>query len=433
MPGVHRRLLALLAAVAVLLGAALTTGAGAAPAGAAAPAQGPPPSTPFTTPNTDACPYASTPPAPVDASEVPAPGTAAPAPLPRPTDPVGGGALGGCGVVQAAGSPAVPEGISAAAWVVADLDTGEVLAAKDPHGRHRPASTLKVLTSLLVLRTLPLDRVVTGTQADADVEGSGVGVGPGGQYTVRQLLTGLLLNSGNDAAHALAVALGGVDETVTAMNALAASVGALDTRAATPSGLDAPGESTSAYDLAVFFGLAIADPTFAQLTATPRAQFPGYADKPAFEIDNDDALLRNYPGALGGKPGYTDDARQTFVGAAERGGRRLVVALVHGERTPLQPWQQAAALLDHGFALPPGSGIGRLVTAAPAVTAPDPASTAAVPGVAAGRSGPVGAAAPAPRSATGVLGTAALALGAALVVVVLLVGIDAVRRRRRTG
>lgn len=429
---VHRRPSALLATLAVLLTVALTTGSLSAYAWSAdagdARAQAPP-STPFTTPDTAACPYATSVPPAVDSSEVPAPGTLAPRALPRPADPVGGSALGGCGVVQAAGSPAVPGGISAAAWVVADLDTGEVLAAKDPHGLHRPASTLKVLTSLLALRTLPLDQVVTGTQADADVEGSGVGVGPGGQYRVRDLLTGLLLNSGNDAAHALAVAMGGVDETVGAMNALAASVGALDTRAATPSGLDGPGMSTSAYDLALLFRLAMADPTFAELTATQRAQFPGYAGRPAFEIDNDDTLLYSYPGALGGKPGFTDDARQTFVGAAERGGRRLVVSLMAGERTPLPPWQQAAALLDHGFGLPTGTpAVGELVSSAPAGATPAPSTTAtAAPGA------PVGASAAIPaqsRSVSGVLGLAALALLTALVAVLLLVVLDAARRRR---
>ncbi|WP_435532164.1 serine hydrolase [Rhodococcus antarcticus] len=432
----HRRPLALLVALAVLLGAALTTGA-VAPgtvSDAARPGQVPaPPSTPFTTPNTDACPYATTPPPAVDASEVPAPGTTAPAPLARPAEPVGGSALGGCGVVTPGGGPTVPDGISAAAWVVADLDTGEVLAAKDPHGLHRPASTLKVLTTLLVLRTLPLDQVVTGTQADADVEGSGVGVGPGGQYTVRTLLTGLLLKSGNDAAHALAVAMGGADATVGAMNTLAASVGALDTRAATPSGLDGPGMSTSAYDLALLFRLAMAEPTFAELTATRRAQFPGYGGRPAFEIDNDDKLLYGYPGALGGKPGFTDDARQTFVGAAERGGRRLVVSLLDGERTPRVPWQQAAALLDYGFALPVAAGgVGRLLTGASGTALPAPAAMSGVPAPGPAQVGVAGAAAPAARSATGLLGLAVVALGAALLVVVLLVGLDAVWRRRRS-
>src|SRR5690606_39526019 len=91
----------------------------------------------------------------------------------------------------------------------ADLDTGAVLAAQAPHARHRPASTLKVLTALTAIRSLNPDQVVQGTAEDQAIEGSKAGIGPGGQYTVRQLLAGLLLNSGNDTAQALARAMGG--------------------------------------------------------------------------------------------------------------------------------------------------------------------------------------------------------------------------------
>lgn len=406
----------------------------------AAVAQSVTPSPPFTTPNTSSCPYRSAPPPARDSSEVPRPGVRRPAPLPRPATPVGGDRLGRCGVVVPAEVPAVPPGISAASWVVADLDTGEVLAAKDPHGLYRPASTLKVLTSLLVLRTLALDRVVVGTQADADAEGSAVGVGPGGRYTVKTLMTGLLLQSGNDAAHALAVAMGGVETTVTSMNTLAASLGAQDTRAATPSGLDGPGQSTSAYDLALLFRAALAKPAFAALVATPRATFPGYGTRPAFQIDNDDQLLHTYPGALGGKPGYTDDARQTFVGAAQRGGRRLVVSLMDGERTPLIPVAQAGALLSWGFALKPGvAGVGTLVAGPPSTTIPSTASTptaAATPSTAAAAPVAVVEArvASTGRSAAGMLGVAAVALAAALVLVLVVLGLaTALDSRRHRG
>ncbi|MEO6880444.1 MAG: serine hydrolase [Mycobacteriaceae bacterium] len=427
----HRSLGALLGSLVLVVAVAF------APAAAA---QSVTPSPPFTTPDTSSCPYREAPPPARDASEVPAPGVRAPARLSRPAVPVGGAQLGRCGVVVPVGAPAVPGGISAASWVLADLDSGEVLAAKDPHGLYRPASTLKVLTSLLVLRTLPLDRVLVGTQADAEAEGSAVGVGPGGRYTVKTLMTGLLLQSGNDAAHALAVAMGGVDTTVAAMNTLATSLGAQDTRAATPSGLDGPGQSTSAYDLALLFRAALAKPAFAALVSTTRATFPGYGTRPAFVIANDDQLLYSYPGALGGKPGFTDDARQTFVGAAERGGRRLVVALMDGERTPLIPVAQAGALLSWGFALNDGvAPVGRLVTGPPSVASP---STAATPTPAA-----TPTQSPAPvvlaqahvvstgRSAAGMLGLAALVLAAALTVVlvalVVVTALDSRRYRRR--
>ena len=347
-------------------------------------------------PAADPCPYRSTPPPAIDASEVPAPGETTPAPVPVPRHVVGGGKLSACGTIQPEGSPPLPPELTSAAWILADLDTGEVLAAKDPHGRHRPASTIKVLLAALAIQHLDLDTVVTASADDAAAEGSSVGIGAGGQYTVHTLLRGLMMNSGNDAAHAIAGLLGGVDATVDKMNTLAATLGALDTRTASPSGLDGPGMSTSAYDLALIFRDAMADPVFADLVSHDPIEFPGYpmtdeevslatalanerpqvitvgssnvqdvaavpTAHPAFWVANDNPLLANYPGAIGGKTGFTDDAGQTIIGAAERDGRRLVVTLLQGSRDPVAPWEQAAELLDWGFALSEGTSVGALV------------------------------------------------------------------------
>ncbi|MGH3866923.1 MAG: D-alanyl-D-alanine carboxypeptidase family protein [Pseudonocardiaceae bacterium] len=311
-----------------------------------------------------ACSQQLAPPPPVDTSEAPAPGTPAPPPLSVPDPAVGGVRMGGCGLVLPAGAPAPPAGITSMSWLIADADSGEVLAAKDPHARNRPASTLKLLTALLTADQLPADRVVIATQADADQDGSRVGLGPGGRYTVRQLLTGLLLSSGNDAAHALAVALGGVAQTVEQMNELAARLGARDTRAATPSGLDGPGMSSSAYDLALAFRQVLSRPLLVELLGTRQADFPGFGNRPGFVVSNDNKLLRTYPGALGGKTGFTDDARHTQLDAAQRGGRRLMVVLMRGEQRPVSMSEQAARLLNYGFLLPPGSPVGRLVNGA---------------------------------------------------------------------
>ncbi|MGH3835879.1 MAG: D-alanyl-D-alanine carboxypeptidase family protein [Pseudonocardiaceae bacterium] len=323
--------------------------------------------------DTVGCPHQITPPPPVDLSEVPAPGTRAPPPVAVPDRPVGGPQMGVCGLVLPVGAPAPPEGISATSWLVADADSGEVLAARGPHARHRPASTIKLLTALLAVDQLPLNRVVVATQADTDQEGSRAGLGPGGRYTVRQLLTGLLLVSGNDTAHALSEQLGGVAETVEQMNGLAGRLGALDTRAATPSGLDGPGTSTSAYDLALAFREVLDRPLLAELLGTRQVSFPGFGGRPGFVLSNDNKLLWNYPGALGGKSGFTDDARHTLVDAAQRGGRRLIVVLMRGEQRPVPMWRQAARLLDYGFALAPGRPVGRLVTETPP---PETAGTA---------------------------------------------------------
>ncbi|WP_083883723.1 D-alanyl-D-alanine carboxypeptidase family protein [Nocardia higoensis] len=326
-------------------------------------------SAPFTTPDTATCPQKNLPPPAIDASEVPAPGDPTPAPLPVPVPALGGERMSECGVVLPDGAPAPPADISATAWLVSDLDTGAVLAAKDPHGRYRPASTIKVLLAIVALRTLDMDRVMYGTREAADVEGSRVGIGPGGRYTNRQLMEGLIMVSGNDAAHMIAAQLGGDEAAVAKMNELAKSLSAFDTRTATPSGLDGPGMSTSAYDLSALWREAMSIPLFAELIGTEQVEFPGYpadpaipddTDHPGFPIGNDNALLYNYPGALGGKTGFTDDARQTFVAAAERGGRRLAVTLLKADVLPIRPWEQAARLLDYGFALPEDAAVGAL-------------------------------------------------------------------------
>jgi D-alanyl-D-alanine carboxypeptidase (penicillin-binding protein 5/6) len=323
------------------------------------------------------CPQQVAPPPPIDSSEAPAPGTTVPAPLSVPDRPVGGPRMGECGLVLPGGAPAPPAGITSMSWLIADADSGDVLATRDPHARNRPASTLKLFTALLAADQLPTNRVVVGTQADADQDGSRVGIGAGGRYTVRQLLTGLFLVSGNDAAHALASQLGGVTATVEQMNALAARLGALDTRAATPSGLDGPGMSASAYDLALAFRQVLSRPLLVELMGTRQANFPGYGNRPGFVVSNDNKLLSTYPGALGGKTGFTDDARHTQLDAAKRGGRRLIVVLMRGEQRPVSMSEQAARLLNYGFALPPGHPVGRLVDEAQAPeTAPDGASGA---------------------------------------------------------
>jgi D-alanyl-D-alanine carboxypeptidase (penicillin-binding protein 5/6) len=228
---------------------------------------------------------------------------------------------------------------------------------------HPPASTIKTLLALTALDELPsLDATVVGTEADTHVECNCAGIKPGRTYTARQLLDAVLLVSGNDAANAMADMIGGYDAAVAKMNAKAASLGAVNTHAATPSGLDGPGGSgfTTPHDLAIIFRAAMGNPTFAQISAQPVAMFPTDAgDKP---LVNEDEMLHRYPGTLGGKTGYTDAAKKTFVAAADRGGRRLVIAMMYGlikEGGPTY-WDQAATLLDWGFAQSQQDSVGPL-------------------------------------------------------------------------
>ncbi|HVQ17515.1 MAG TPA: serine hydrolase, partial [Actinomycetes bacterium] len=175
--------------------------------------------------------------------------TASPVAHAASSGPVGGAGLGISGVAV---EGARPPSVAAKAWLIADADTGEVLAAKNAHLPLRPASTLKTLTAVTLLPKLDKQQVYKVKWADAAVEGSAVGIVPGATYTVDDLFYGMLLPSGNDAAHALANAAGGIRKTVNMMKAEATHLNALDTTVRNPSGLDAPHQFTSAYDLALF-------------------------------------------------------------------------------------------------------------------------------------------------------------------------------------
>src|SRR3954452_18363589 len=290
---------------------------------------------------------------------------------------VGGDDLDTRGVVVGDGAPPLPAGLAATGWLVADAGTGDVLAARDPHGRYYPASTLKTLTLLTLAPLLDPARVVVGTAEDANIEGSRVGLVAGGQYPVSLLFQALILQSGNDAANALARAAGGVDVTVSAMKETAQGIGAFDTVVGTPSGLDMAGQSSSPYDLALIFRALISDPTTAAVLATPTAQMPAVEGRsPGYQIQSQNPLRTTYPGDLGSKTGFTDAARHTFVTAAERNGRRLVVSIMDTENRPVMPAEQATRLLDWGFSVPAGThGVGRLVAPGEVRAAPPPTAS----------------------------------------------------------
>jgi D-alanyl-D-alanine carboxypeptidase len=289
---------------------------------------------------------------------------------------VGGEGLDTRGTVVTDGAGPLPEGLTAAGWLVADAGSGVVLAARDPHGRYYPASTLKTLTLLTLVPLLDPAMVVEGTVEDENMEGSRVGMVAGGHYPVSLLFEALVMQSGNDAANALARAAGGLDVAVRAMNEKAAAIGAFDTVAGSPSGLDVAGQTSSPYDLALVFCRLVADPRTAAILQTPVAQMPPVEGRSeGYQIQNENPLLTRYPGDLGGKTGFTDAARHTFVTAAERDGRRLVVSVMGTENVPLRAADQAALLLDWGFAVPAGApGVGVLVDSAADV--PPPATTA---------------------------------------------------------
>lgn len=253
----------------------------------------------------------------------------------------------------AVAEPAQPSAIAppsgpASAWLVADMASGRILGGQDAYGLRAPASTIKALLAMVVFDQLALNAGSVATPADTDVECSCVGLVPGQVYSTRQLLDALMMVSGNDAANMLAGMLGGSPVAVAKMNAKAQEVGARNTRAASPSGLDGPGwESiTTPHDLAVIYRAALNYPLFAQILQQRTAAFPD-GNGGFKQIASHDPLLTSYPGFIGGKTGYTNLAQETYVAMAQRNGKRLVAVMMYGKD---ELWDQGRALLDWGFA-----------------------------------------------------------------------------------
>lgn len=357
-----------------------------------------------------------------------------PAPA-RAADVIGGPALAKRGVQVGAGATALPP-VLADAWIVADATTGAVLAAKDAHSRHRPASTLKTLTAATVMPQLdPTAEHVVTAQEQAPVYGSRAGLVVGASYTVDDLWHALLLPSGNDAAAALAAAFGGVHKTVAAMNAEARSLQAFDTHAVNPSGLDADGQYSSAYDLALIARSVLTLPEFRAVSGTVSYDLPGKAaapgkKRPTYKIYGQNRLLNaGFKGVIAGKTGYTSLAGRTFWVAATRGGDTIVVTLM-GIKQPTET--AAAALLTWGLKNADRvTPLGRLVDPVP-VSGAGSTTPATDPGQPTAPAPAPGATAASSTGAVGAVPTWVVAL-AGLVVVLGIVAWLVLRRRPRTA
>jgi len=339
----------------------------------------------------------------------------------------------GVHVLPKAGAPALPAGLSALSWTVSDARTGQVLAAKDAHRRLPPASTLKTLFADTLLPRLPADEKHKVTDADLAGIGEGsslVGVRPGETYTVADLWRGVFLASGNDAVHVLSHMNGSVELTVAQMNAKAKMLGAYDTHVVTPDGYDEPGQVSSAYDLAVFARTGLANPDFAAYASTKESQFPGGHDEDgvyaaSFGIQNTNRLLTGakgvtpYPGLVGVKNGYTTNAGNTLIAAAQRKGRTLIVTLMNpqsGEYNAV--YNEATKLLDWGFAsLDHTTSVGTLNAATPADATTAAPSVAPAKRAGAGATGASGAAEARVSERSSVASTTAWYIGGALVLI----------------
>ncbi|OWA09053.1 D-alanyl-D-alanine carboxypeptidase [Streptomyces sp. CS113] len=299
----------------------------------------------------------------------PSPSTSPSATPPEAMSIVGGARLGkpGTQVELAGGAPVLPKDLTARSWIVADAESGDVLAAHNAHWRLAPASTLKMLFADTLLPKWPKTTKHKVEPSDLAGIGSGssmVGIKEGETYSVHDLWLGVFLRSGNDAVHVLSAMNDGVEQTVEDMNAHAEELQALDTTAVSPDGYDMPGQVSSAYDLTLFARSGLQKKDFREYASTVRAEFPGETTKnkkgktsrESFEIQNTNRLLAGdsdvdvYPGIAGVKNGNTTNAGATFTGVAERGGRVLLVTVMNPAKDEHnEVYKETARLFDWGF------------------------------------------------------------------------------------
>jgi serine-type D-Ala-D-Ala carboxypeptidase (penicillin-binding protein 5/6) len=263
---------------------------------------------------------------------------------------VGGPLMASQGIVvhyPSQSSPQLPV-IPASAYVIANANTGQVLAADDAHGKFGPASTMKVLTAITLIPRLNPNAMVQASQQAADTEPNDAGLIAGRMYKVSDLFTALLTISANDAAVALTQATGSFSKGMALINAEAHHLQAYDVVAKQPNGLPAAGQVESAYDEALIARQALSIPAFMKYDETLSAPFE---IKPHDweTLNNQNWLLTKYPGGIGGKIGWTISSEATYIGLARRHGVTLIVTIMHC--TSLQEITSAIKLLNWGFAM----------------------------------------------------------------------------------
>lgn len=236
---------------------------------------------------------------------------------------------------------------SARCMALIDADSGRLIYAENENERRGMASTTKIMTALIVIENCPAGETVRVPADACGIEGSSVYLREGETLTVEELLYCMLLESGNDAAAALALHCAGSTEAFAAMmNERAAELGLKNTHFSNPHGLSARDHYTSAYDLAIITRAAYGYPLFERIAGAKRKSVPLYGVPDGRSLVNHNRLLFSYEGAAGVKTGYTVSDGKCLVSAAEREGLQLIcVTLYDGA-----PWETHRALLDSAFA-----------------------------------------------------------------------------------
>ena len=239
--------------------------------------------------------------------------------------------------------------IKGRAAIVVDLTAGQVLYQQDQSTRYAEASLTKMMTAMVAADLTPLDTVITVPDAATQVEPNHMGISAGEKLTVRELLEGMLLDSGNDAAEAIAMGIVDRPKFIDFMNQKAAALHLRATHFTNPSGLDDADHYSSAYDLAVVGATLLADyPDLRAIVGSKQVSIYATPLHKAFDPVNIDRLLWTYPGAIGIKPGYTGAAGYCLAAAATRNGRTILVVVLGST----QHFTDAATLLDFGLRHP---------------------------------------------------------------------------------
>ena len=230
--------------------------------------------------------------------------------------------------------------------ILIEAKTGRVLYENNAHEALPMASTTKIMTALVALENGSLSDTVTAGKNAFGVPGTSIYLGLGEQLTLEQMLYGLMLASGNDAAVAIAEHIGGsIENFCRMMTARGLEIGCENTVFVTPHGLPADGHHTTAWDLALIAREAMKNPAFREIVSTQRASLPWADHEYDRVLTNKNKLLSTYAGALGVKTGYTKAAGRCLVFAAERDGLELIGVVLN-----CPDWfDEAAALLDKGF------------------------------------------------------------------------------------
>jgi D-alanyl-D-alanine carboxypeptidase (penicillin-binding protein 5/6) len=248
-----------------------------------------------------------------------------------------------------------------AAYLV-DLDTRMLMWQRDPETTRAPASLTKLITAMVAVDDAgSLDKVVEVTAGATQVIPSVMGLTAGERLTVRELIDGLFLASGNDAAEALAQGIVPRERFIRQMNQKAKSIGLTESNFVNPSGLDAPGHGMSAHDLV--HAAAYLDryyPQLATIAATKDIAIPATAQHKAFYPHNLNGLLWSYPGATGLKTGLTDNAGGCMLATATRDGRHLIVVVLNAT---LHSTADATLLLNYGFSVRTDASFGPFAAA----------------------------------------------------------------------